>query len=86
VQFGSTAIIPNPLLTVAYLINLPHATKSGARLLASFGMGGYQTLLWSQLLRVLSDQLRKFISCKTNRLLIASFESPEELPPYPYLI
>jgi len=71
--------------TVAYLVSIPHAVDAGARLLGGFGMGGYQTLLWSHLLRDQAELLKGFIASKTNRLLMGSFVSPEKDLPYPYL-
>lgn len=73
-----------PLGTVAYLISIHNAVEAGARLLGAFAMGGVQTLLWGQILRQQPSLLREFIGCKTNRLLMGRFVSPEDSLRYPY--
>lgn len=74
-----------PPLTAAFLAYIPHIVPGGPGLLASFGMGGSETLVWNHLLREKAD-LRSLVTRPifgTQRRR-ASFSLAEiEIGPYP---
>jgi hypothetical protein len=77
----------NRNITVGYVISVPHIQPSMPRLLAAFGAGGTETLLFSFLLRndhKLSSTLRTIVSSKQVRLLVCTFQTPASIP-YPFL-
>jgi hypothetical protein len=54
------------------------------KLLVAFGMGGYQTLVWSWILDSNPKLIEDCLSVSSNRFLMVEFQSPGVVP-YPHV-
>jgi hypothetical protein len=67
--------------TAGYLAYLPRVWPNGPRLLAVFGLGGLETLVWAHLLRYHNKSTVQAILASNNeQLLIGEFTIPRNVP------
>jgi hypothetical protein len=72
---------------VGYLISIPGRKKGVPRLLAAFGPGGTETLVFGYLLReepTLRAAFREMVAGDEGRIVVCTFHLPRQVP-YPFL-
>jgi hypothetical protein len=79
-RFGNGTEPPNPI-AVGYVATIPRLQSCPCRILSVFGMGGFETLVLSYVLRHrLSDLIMEMLKANTPRIALVSFAIPETVP------
>ena len=74
-------------ITITYLAYTPMVWPKGPALLASFGIGGVETLIWNLLLRTQhSSLLEEVLGCSQRRFIMGEMTVPAETSPLPVLL
>jgi hypothetical protein len=69
-----------PRTTAGYLVYTPNLWSDGPSLLAAFGLGGLETLIWARILRThLSSIVQEAVQNKVGRLVMGEFDIPRDI-------